>query len=138
MRKSAQLFLICLIAFLLPFASISKASSDEGKGKRGGVVVGGQQDLYFEIVDDGSKVSFYPCDKDGNILTVVPTHAEVTIVYIATAEQYHQRNVALTEGAFTVTPPRDMKIYMYAVSCPYKDETVGVKYRPDLGGERPR
>jgi len=138
MRKSAHFFLICLIAFLIPVSSIASTSSEEEKGKRGGVIVGGQQDLFFEIVDDGSKVSFYPCDKDGNMLTVVPTHAEITIVYIATAEQYHQRNVALTEGSFTVTPPRDMKIYMYAINCPYKDETVGVKYRADLGGERPR
>jgi hypothetical protein len=138
MRKSAHLFLICLIAFLIPFSSTASSTSEDGKGKRGGVIVGGQQELYFEIVDDGAKVSFYPCDKDGNMLTVVPTQAEITIVYIATAEQYHQRNVALTEGAFTVIPPRDMKIYMYAISCPFKDETIGVKYRADLGGERPR
>lgn len=138
MRKSAHLLLICLIAFLIPVSSIALDSSEEGKGKRGGVIAGGQQDLFFEIVDDGSKVSFYPCDKDGNMLTVVPTQAEITIVYIATAEQYHQRNVVLTEGAFTVHPPRDMKIYMYAISCSYKEETVGVKYRADLGGERPR
>lgn len=132
MRKTAYLFLVCFIAFLIPVSVISKASSEEDKGKRGGVIVGGQQDLYFEIVDDGAKVSFYPCDKEGNILSVVPTEAEITIVYISTADQFNQRNVTLTEGAFTVTPPRDMKIYMYAINCAYKDQTVGIKYRAQL------
>lgn len=107
------------------------------KGKRGGYIVGGEQQVYFEIVDNGTKVSFFPCDVNGEKLKVNPSKAEITIVAIETTKQFNQKDVELNNGAFTVNPPRDYPIYMYGINYTFNDQQYGIKFRVP-GSPRPR
>lgn len=129
--------LTIFVLFVAIFNSMSLLAQSTGTGKRGGVIINAEQQLYFEVVDNGSNITFYPCDAEGKMLNVVPTHADITIVYIATSEQFHVPNVELNNGAFSVTPPRDLPIYMYAINGTFNNQSFGAKYRLP-SAERPR
>ncbi|MBK7887406.1 MAG: hypothetical protein IPJ86_08910 [Bacteroidetes bacterium] len=127
-----QLFsLIFSLVMILPIGLM--AQSDKlVKGKRGGYIVGGEQQVYFEIVDDGSKVNFYPCDMNGESLKVMPEMADITIVAIETTKQHFEKDVRINNGAFTVVPPRDYPLYLYSISYTFNDQQHAVKFRaPD-------
>lgn len=137
MKNSIIRYLI-LFASFLPFMGIAQEPGNTtARGKRGGHLVKGDDQVYFEIVDNGSKVSFYPCDRNGDILTAVPTDADITIVYIATAVTHYEPDVKLSEGAFTIYPPREMPIYIYAIAYGPKENRTVVKFR-DPSAPRPR
>jgi len=127
-----------VFALLLPLISQAQEPSTAlPKGKRGGYLVKGDDKVYFEIIDDGTKVSFFPCDSKGDILTPAPVEAEITIVYLATAVTHFEPDVKLTEGAFTIYPPREMPIYIYAIGYGPKENRTVVKFR-DPAAPRPR
>ena len=144
MKSNREKMKNCIIRYLILFASFlpflvnaQETGNTPAKGKRGGHLLKGDDQVYFEIVDNGTKVSFYPCDRNGDILTAVPTDADITIVYIATSETYYQPDVKLSEGAFTIYPPRDMPIYIYAIGYGPKESRNVVKFR-DPSAPRPR
>ncbi len=131
-------FLTLLFAFLMiiPF-TMSAQTDDLVKGKRGGYIVGGEQQVYFEIVDDGSKIRFYPCDKAGEALKVTPEMADITIVYVESSKQHFEKDVEINDGAFTVTPSREYPVYIYGINYTYNDQQNAVKFRAP-GAPRPR
>lgn len=135
MKKHLLSFFFTL-ALLVPVA-LQAQTPEAGKGKHGGFIVGGEQQVYFEIVDDGTKITFYPCDKSGDILKVVPTVADLSVVYLLTTEQYQQKSVELNSGAFTMVPPRDYPVYMYSISYDFNGQHNAVKFRKP-GSPQPR
>ncbi|MBK9400819.1 MAG: hypothetical protein IPN36_08110 [Bacteroidetes bacterium] len=127
-----QLFsLIFSLVMILPIGLM--AQSDKlVKGKRGGYIVAGEQQVYFEIVDDGSKVNFYPCDINGESLKVMPEIADITIVYIETTKIHYEKDVRIKDGVFSVYPPREYPIYIYGINYTFNDQQGAVKFRaPD-------
>lgn len=129
--KKHLLSLIFTLALLIPVGLMAQ-SGETAKGKRGGYLASGDQKLFFEIVDDGTKISFYPCDKEGNMLKVVPTEANVTIAFLSSTEVFNLQGVQLQDGAFTVVPTRTYPVYIYSLSYTYNDQQGAVKFRnPD-------
>jgi hypothetical protein len=128
MKKVLNTLFAGIFALVLPFVALA-GSDDAPKGKRGGLLIGDDQKIRFELVDDGNTIRFYPVGPQGEMLSTMPTNAEINIVYIDTRVKHHEGNVQLQEGAFAVNPPRDMKIFMYAISCDYNGSHVYVKHR---------
>ncbi|MFN5355342.1 MAG: hypothetical protein ACK5CT_01905 [Bacteroidota bacterium] len=128
MKKIMNALFCAILAFALPLMSFA-GSDDAPKGKRGGLLIGDGEKIRFEMIDDGASIRFFPVGPQGEMLSTMPTHAEINIVYIDTQVKHHERNVELHEGAFTVNPPRDMKIFLYGISCEYNGSNVYAKYR---------
>ncbi len=131
-------FISLIFSLLLVLPSVLFAQSDNlVKGKRGGYIVGGEQQVFFEIVDNGGKISFYPCDRNGEILKVVPTSADIMVAYIESTQQYYQKEVKLMDGAFSVNPPRDYAVFLYGINYTFNDQPCAVKFRAP-GAPTPR
>ena len=124
MKKLVFLFIIVLPALCF-------AQPDSGKGKRGGhlIPVSAQSALSFEIVDNGSTVSFYPMDREGNTPSVALENVDITVVALSTTVQLNEKNVQLREGAFTVPSSMDYPVYMYAISYTIDGKAYAVKHR---------
>ena len=134
--KKHLLSLFFALALLVP-AGLMAQSGDAAKGKHGGVLTTSDQKIYFEIVDDGSTVSIYPCDKNGDAISNPPAEADVTIGFITTEKAYHMNGVPLTNGAYTVTPERAYPVLLYGLNYTYNNEKGALKFRrPDA--PRPR
>ncbi|MBL7922875.1 MAG: hypothetical protein JNL88_01620 [Bacteroidia bacterium] len=136
--KKLLLSLIFSLVILAPLA-LQAQTDAVAKGKRGGYLVTSaeQNSVSFEIVDNGSEVKIFPCGPNGEMLSVVPTEAEITVVYLSTTIQHHEKEVQLTNGAFTINPPREYPIYMYGIRYIFNDQEFSVKYRIP-GSPQPR
>lgn len=130
--KKHLLSLFFLVALLVP-AGLFAQSADAAKGKHGGFLVSSDQRVFFEIVDDGSKIAFYPCTANGDALSNPPATVDISIVLLSTTEQANLTGVALVNGAYVVSPERPYPVYMYAVKYNYNDQKGAVKFRrPDM------
>jgi hypothetical protein len=126
--KKHLLSLLFLLSIMIPTALLAQ-SVENAKGKHGGYLVTGEHQLSFEIVDDGTTITFYPVDTNGEAVKNAPELVDISIVMISTAEQVHMRDVRLTEGAYKVVPERPYPLYMYAISYTYNDQKGAVKFR---------
>ena len=97
------------------------------KGPHGGMIIG-SDNIRFEMVDNGTTVCYYPVNKSGQISNSVPTVATCTIVYADLSQHYQQTNVQLTNGCFTITPPRDYPMYLYAIETSFNGAPIVAKY----------
>jgi hypothetical protein len=121
--------LLLLLIIALPGLCLSQVNS--AQGGKGGVLVpaSAQSVLSFEIVDNGSSVSFFPMDGSGNAPEVVPANVEVTVVSLSTTEQHTEKDVAFKNGAFTVYPVRQYPAYMYSISYTLNGQQYAMKHR---------
>lgn len=129
-HKKAGLSLTLFFVFctLFSFAQSAVTPADAEKGKRGGLIIG-QGSLRYEMLDNGSSVSFYPVSTSGTVLSAMPLSADITIVYQDTRQQNSFKGVVLQNGCFTVSPDREMPIYIYAISSELNEQTYAAKYR---------
>lgn len=123
--------LLSLIFTLLVVAPIALFAQSDNlvKGKRGGYMVSGDQQVFFEIVNVGNKVNFYPCDNNGELLKVAPTDVNITVVFVETTKQQTTNDVKLQNGAYTVSAEGDYPVYMYGINYTYNDQQNAVKFR---------
>lgn len=130
--KKHLLSLLFLLSVMIP-AGVMAQSGEAALGKHGGFMVTGELQLSFEIVDDGTTVTVYPVDANGEALKNAPEYVDLSVVMVATSEQFHFRDVKLTDGAYKIVPERPSPLYMYAVSYTYNDQKGAAKFRrPDV------
>ena len=129
--KKHLLTLFFVLSILIP-AGLMAQSGEAAKVKHGGYLTSSDQKVYFEIVDDGTKISFFPCDKDGNALTNPPSEVDVVVIFLSTSETYSLKGVQLNEGAYSVSPERIYPVYIYSLNYTYNNEKGALKFRrPD-------
>ncbi|MFN8153802.1 MAG: hypothetical protein U0Y08_05885 [Bacteroidia bacterium] len=129
--KKHLLSLFFVLALLIP-AGLMAQSGEAAKGKHGGYLVTNDQKIYFEIVDDGSNVTFYPCDQKGEAIANPPAQVDITIASIAQDRTSVMKEVQLTNGTYTVTPERVYPVLIYGLNYTYNNEQGAVKFRnPD-------
>lgn len=134
--KKHLLSLFFVLALLVP-AGLMAQSGEVAKGKHGGYLTSNDQKIYFEIVDDGTNISFYPCDKDGNALSTAPSEVDVTVAFLSSTEMYTMKGVQINEGAYTVSPQRIYPVYLYGLNYTYNNEKGAMKFRkPDSAKPR--
>jgi len=126
--KKHLLSLLFLLSLIIPFGVMAQ-SGEVALGKRGGFLVTSEHQLSFEIVDDGTTVTVYPVDANGEAVKNAPEYVDISLVMISTNEQSHMRDVKLTDGAYKVVPERPYPVYMYAVSYIYNDQKGVAKFR---------
>lgn len=130
--KKHLLHLLFLLSVMIPVGLMAQ-SGESAMGKHGGFLVTGEHQLSFEIVDDGTTVTVYPVDANGEAVKNAPEYVDISVVMVSTTEQSHMRDVKLTDGAYKVVPERPYPVYMYAVSYTYNDQKGAAKFRrPDV------
>lgn len=136
MKRQLLFAIAILVGFIAPqFASAQNqndkvpANSTPGiiKGPHGGRVIGSDE-IRFELIDNGTTVSFYPVNKNGQVISAVPTVANCTIYYADLSQHYKLDNVALTNGCFTITPPREYPMFLYAIETSFNGIPIVAKY----------
>lgn len=117
------------LMFMVPVGLNAQSTDGVVKGKRGGYLMGGEQQVNFEVVTNGTTIKFFPCGADGNALAEAPSVADITIVSVETSQKVAQTEVPLQDGSFTLNYTLDYPIYMYAVSYTLNGATNTVKFR---------
>lgn len=128
MKKLLFTLFLSLI-FMVPMGLNAQSTDGVVKGKRGGYLIGGEQQVNFEVVTTGTTLKFYPCTNDGSALTETPASADITIIAIETTQKVTQNEIPLQDGSFTMNYDLDYPIYMYAVSYSMNGKTETVKFR---------
>ncbi|MBK7965410.1 MAG: hypothetical protein IPK10_09055 [Bacteroidetes bacterium] len=128
MKKHLFTLFLSLI-FMVPMGLNAQTTEGVAKGKRGGYIIGEEQQINFEVVTNGSTLKFYPCSADGVSLTEAPAVADITIIAIETSQKLTQNEIPLKDGSFTMEYNLDYPIYMYAVSYTMNGKTDTVKFR---------
>jgi hypothetical protein len=128
MKKHLFTLILSLI-FIVPMGLNAQSTDGVAKGKRGGYIIGGEQQVNFEVVTSGSTLKFYPCTANGSALAEAPAVVDITVVGIETTQKVTQTEIPLQDGSFTVNYDLDYPIYMYSVSYTMNGETNTVKFR---------
>ncbi len=128
MKKHLFAFILSLI-FIVPLGLNAQSTDGVAKGKRGGYMIGGEQQVNFEVVTSGSTLKFFPCTADGSALAEAPAVADITVIAIETSQKLVQNEVPLEDGSFTVNYNLDYPIYMYSISYTINGENNTVKFR---------
>jgi hypothetical protein len=127
--KKHLLTLILSLIFIVPVSLNAQSIDVVAKGKHGGYLMGGEQQVNFEVVTNGSVIKFFPCGADGSALAEAPAVADISVIAIETSKMVTQNAVPLQDGSFSVTYELDYPIYMYAVSYTMNGTTNTVKFR---------
>ena len=101
MKKHLFTLILSLI-FIVPMGLNAQSADGVDKGKRGGYIMGGEQQVNFEVVTNGTTLKFFPCTSDGSVLTEAPATADITIIAIETTKKVTQTEIPLLDGSFTV------------------------------------
>ncbi len=121
--------LVLALAIVIP-SVLNAQDAQPVKGKRGGSIIGGAQEVYFEAVQKPDGMVFYPCNSKGEMLSVVPTSVDVLVVAASGNEQHELRNITLNEGCFkVVNPAMTYMPYMYVLSYEKNGQKNVIKYR---------
>jgi hypothetical protein len=128
MKKHLFTLILSLI-FIVPMGLNAQSTEGVAKGKRGGYIMGGEQQVNFEVVTNGTTLKFFPCTADGSALTEAPATVDITIIAIETTKKVTQTEIPLIDGSFTVNYNLDYPMYMYAVSYTMNGQQNTMKFR---------
>ena len=113
--------------FLLFTITAAHAQNREfPKGKLGGDIIG-SGDVRFEVIKTSTVASFYPIDKDGNLIKKAPEQIEIDVLYLAEQTSFIYNPTIDNEGRYSVTLDPEKIVYYFFVKGTFNDKLVEFK-----------
>ena len=125
------------IAFFLLFTVTAAQAQYKTfpKGKLGGDIIGNGE-VRFEVITNGSVASFYPIDKDGNLITKkTPEQMEINVLYLAEQTSHIYNPTRDEQGRYSVTLDSEKIVYYYFIKGDFGGKTVEMKEEMALHGK---